>query len=227
MGLYDERCMVTGVSLKSSRSVLVLLGKMGVAFYPIALPIIGQYNRLGSIDGIEEDENTRLIHGYFRTCLESGDLLLDECYTREGTGDLEALLGVFERNVTMGEDAALLSGRPVLFALIDKDIWDVLAEVESASDEAIGDQFDRVFQDVTVAKRIYHASLDNVAEDIQNLVRVCDFLEKRGLAWRCRTEGGAQHYGEEMRDYLAQARRAFEDCPLMLRGLDAYESGVQ
>lgn len=199
----------------------------GVAYYPIALPITGVYNRLGSIDGIAEDENTRLIHDYFRARLDSGDLVLEECYAREGTGDLETLLGVLERNVTQGEDAALLSGRPVLFALIDKAVWDASADAGTAGEGPNGARFRRVFQDVPAAEGIYHGSVGKVAKHLEKLARVCDFLEGRGLAWRCRTEGGAQHYGEEMRDYLVQARRAFEDCPPMLEGLDAYEKSVR
>src|SRR3954454_24268286 len=111
MGFYDQRCAVSGVSLRGSRSVLVLLGRMGVAHFPIALPIEGQYNRLGSIDMIDEDENTALIHAHFTARYEAGDLVLGEGYAEEGIENIENLLGVFERNVTMGEHAAMLRGR--------------------------------------------------------------------------------------------------------------------
>jgi hypothetical protein len=39
VGFYDQRCMVTGVSLKGARTVLVLPGRTGDAHYPIALPV--------------------------------------------------------------------------------------------------------------------------------------------------------------------------------------------
>ncbi len=226
MGLYDERCAVSGVSLKGSRSVLVLLGRTGVAHYPIALPIRGQYNRLGSIDMIDEDENTELIHAYFTARLGSGEFVLDEPYKRTGVGNIEKLLAVFERNVVMGEDAGLLSGRPVLFAMIDEDVWDAAVKAGNAGEGSSGERFGRLFLDVPVAKAIYRGAVDKVAQHLEELACVCDFLETRGLAWRCRSVA-EQHYGEEVRDYLARAKRAFEDCPQMLQGLQVYEKNAR
>ena len=55
MGFYDTRCMLTGVSLHAIRATVVLVQRPGAAYRPIALGISGQYDRLGSIDGIEED----------------------------------------------------------------------------------------------------------------------------------------------------------------------------
>jgi hypothetical protein len=222
MGLYDERCTVSGVSLKASRVRLVLLGRTGVAHYPIALPLEGSYNRLGAID-VEEDDNAKLIFQYFLSRFTAGGLVLDAGY-EDGMTDLQSLLGVFERNVTQHEDAALLDGRRVLFAMIDNDVWE--AAVSAGKAGAKGDRFRRLFLDVPVADAIYQGSLGAVEGPLKQLAAVCDFLNGRGLAWRVRTEGGAQHYGDEMRGFLSEARRTFADCPPMLRGLERYEETV-
>ena len=71
-----------------------------------------------------------------------------------------------------------------------------------------------------------HGSLGDVAGPLKELAAVCDFLNRRGLAWRVRSEEGAQHYEEEMRQFLTEARRTFADCPPMLKGLDRYQETV-
>ena len=59
--LYDFRCTVTGISLKGVDAVLVGLQPAGRAYRPITRGIAGAYNRLGSIDGIQEGLNTELM----------------------------------------------------------------------------------------------------------------------------------------------------------------------
>jgi len=61
MGFYDCRCMATGVSLKGADAALVLLHRAAGEYAPISLAIKGNYNRLGAIDGVDEDANTRLV----------------------------------------------------------------------------------------------------------------------------------------------------------------------
>lgn len=55
MGFYDFRCAVTGISLRGIDAVLVGLRPVGDRYRPLTLGIAGKYNRLGSIDRIEED----------------------------------------------------------------------------------------------------------------------------------------------------------------------------
>ena len=73
MGLYDCRCMISGVSLKNASAMLVLLQESRGALMPIALGIKGSYNRMGTIDGIEQDANTAAILKFFRDLQASGE----------------------------------------------------------------------------------------------------------------------------------------------------------
>jgi hypothetical protein len=72
MGFYDRKCMVTGVSLKGADAALVLLHQSFDNYVPLALAVKGNYNRFGSIDGIEEDANTQSILQFFQESLRSG-----------------------------------------------------------------------------------------------------------------------------------------------------------
>jgi hypothetical protein len=220
--------MVSGVSLKGARASLVLLGRTGVARYPLALAVAGTYNRLGSIDNIDEDANTEQLLAYFQARLADGRLVLSDYYAKRGTDTIEAVLEAFERNVGMlGEKAAALDGRLHPFALVCRQVWDAAVKAGTPFDGTDTERFRELFLDVTVAEEIYRGAVSKVSRPLRELSAVCDFLERRGMAWRVRTEGGAQHYGKEMRSFLADAMHAFADCPEMLKGLDEYEEEVE
>src|SRR6266542_4677180 len=223
MGFYDYRCMATGVSLKGASTALVLLGRTASGPHPLTLAITGQYNRLGAIDGIQEDDNTRLILTYFLGKLGKGELVLDEERRIE---DIEQLLGLVERCVTMDQDAVVLDGSRVLFALICRAVWDAIARAGGATDEPNTALFERLFQDVPVARDIYRGNLTKVSRPLRELAAVHDFFTGRGIGWRP-PEDPEQHYADEMRRYLRAARRTFRDCPAVLKGLDAYEQEVR
>ena len=114
MGLYDCRCMITGVSLKGADAVLVTLQRPCGDYFPIALAIKGNDNRLGSIDGIEEDTNSRLVLEFFQAELQTGEFVVDEEYSRARRyypiSTIETLLQAFERNINDNPRAALLVG---------------------------------------------------------------------------------------------------------------------
>jgi hypothetical protein len=224
VGFYDERCLVTGVSLKRTRAAAVLLGQTGAAHRPLALAVTGTYDRLGSIDHIRENDNTRLLLAYFLDRLRSGEFVIDEAtysYSdHHPIRKMEDLLYGFERNNNDGGRAALLRGQPVVFGLIWTRAWEVAAEVGKAGPDT--DRFQRLFAGVPAAEEIYRGALTKVAQPLRELAAVCDFLESRGIAWRPPSEGGAQHYSEEMRDFLTAARRSFADCPQMLSTLEDY-----
>jgi hypothetical protein len=223
MGFYDYRCMATGVSLKGAKTALVLLIWADTGDHPIALAVTGQYNRLGSIDAIEEDDNTRLIFDYFLARLRGGELVVDEAELGGGQiKDLERLLELVERCVTMDDDTVVLDGRRVLFALVSRVVWDAIARQARSSRESSTALFQRLFGGVAVAQDIYKGSLTKVSRHLRELAAVQDFLVERGIAWRP-PDDPEQHYAEEMAEYLRAAREQFRDCPAVLEGLDAYK----
>jgi hypothetical protein len=229
MGLYDYRCMVTGVSLKGADTALVLLEELDLRHRPIALAITGNYNRLGSIDGIDEDGNTEFVFAYFRDKHESGELVVDPGELEyRGMGDIEALLALIERNVTESPNTVLLNGRSIFYALICQAVWKAIVRAYKPKEESYTDLFARLFEGVPIAEGIYNGHLTKVKRHLADLAAVSDFLTSRGLTWKRpnpENEGEAsQHYGEEMRQFLEEAKRAFHDCSTVLQGIAAAES---
>ncbi len=229
MGLYDCRCMATGVSLKGADAALILLQQAAGTYRPIALAIKGTYDRLGSIDMIEEDANTRLVLRFFLGGLQSGALRVDEeslaahhCFPMR---TVEDLLRGFERNMNDGGGYAELHGQPVVFALIARAVWDTIAQVGPPPVGPVSAVFNRLFGASPVGTAVYAGSLEEVALHIGELAGVDAFLRGRGLAWRP-TEGGGQDYPEEMRQYLAEARHAFADSAPIMAALHRYEEEV-
>jgi hypothetical protein len=221
--------MVTGVSLKGADAALVLLQQAGEAHHPIALPIKGTYNRLGSIDGIDEDANTALILKYFLDRLRREELVVDADYLRIHKcfpiENLEQLLAAFERNINDNSAAAVLNGRPVVFALISWAVWGAIASSGPPTSGPATTLFQRLFKGVPAAEGVYRGNVAKVAGHLQELAGVHSFMASRGLTWRP-AEDPSQHYAGEMRTYLEAAQQAFRDVPAVLQGLKAYEAEV-
>jgi hypothetical protein len=230
MGFYDCRCMATGVSLKGSDAALVLLQRASRGYRPIALAIKGSYNRFGSIDGIKEDANAALVLKYFRERLRAGDLAIHEAYWREWENnkvrDVEQLLSGFERNLNDRDDAAVMNGQPVVFALISQTVWDTLTRSGPQVGGSPTTWFGELFDGVRVAEEIYRRSLTKVSQPLRELAAVARFLADRGLRWKPSPSAG-QHYRDDMRRHLSAARRRFRDCEVMLDALLYYDREVE
>jgi hypothetical protein len=217
-------------TLKSPRhKALVLLEDLGPRHRPIALAIIGNYNRFGSIDSIKDNANTKLVFGYFRDKHKSGELFVNPVeFEYRGMSDFEALLMLIERNVTEGPDTVLLNGRNIFYALIHQAIWKAVVRDYAPQGESSNNLFGRLFDGVSIAEAIYKGRLSKVKRQLQELAAVSDFMTSRGLTWQRpnpENEGeGSQHYGSEMRQFLQEAKRAFHDCPTVLQGVAAAES---
>jgi hypothetical protein len=228
MGFYDCRCMVSGVSLKGADCALVLLEEVGRGHRPVALAITGNYNRLGSIDGIDEDDNTELVLRYFLDRLKSGEFVVDEDYCGPDhypITDVEGLLWAFERNQNDDPTVALLGGRPIKFALISRAVWNAIARAHRPDQGTPEGHFQELFAGVPIAEQTYRGRLEDVSQHLPELSAVNAFLTVRQIRWSPPKDLD-QHYTEEMRKYLAAARRKFRDSSELLQGLDAYKREV-
>jgi hypothetical protein len=229
MGFYDCRCMVTGVSLKGADAALVLLHQSSDHYVPLALAVKGNYNRLGSIDGIDEDANTQSVMRFFQESLRSGVFTVDEEYLR-GHGcfpiqTIEDLLQCFERNMNDGEGVAVLNGQSVVFALIARSVWDTIAEAAPTPVEPAMTSFKRLFKASPVGLEIYARSVGAVSKHIGELAAVDSLLNRRRLSWQP-SEATGHDYPEEMRQYLDEARGIFSDSPTILAALRRYEQEI-
>jgi hypothetical protein len=128
----------------------------------------------------------------------------------EGIQDVEALLGVVERNATQHEDAAMLFGRRILFALFDRHVWDAAAGAGRLRKESDGERFRRLFQDVPTAEAIYHGSLGKVSTHLKDLARVCAYPEEPGKRQGGQVTRSLQPAGHELVHSASDARL---QCP--------------
>jgi hypothetical protein len=67
--------------------------------------------------------------------------------------------------------------------------------------------------------------LAEVSDHVREFATVFAFLTSRGVVWKPADDPG-QDYAEDMRAYLAEARRGFSDSPMILAALLAYEQEV-
>lgn len=221
--------MVTGVSLKGADAALVLLQEGDNCCQPISLAIKGNYNRLGSIDVVEEDASTGLVLKYFLENLQTGAFVVDAEYLQGHEfypiDNIERLLGCFERNINDHDQAAVLNGRRIVFALISKAVWETIARSERSSDNSAVDCFHRLFPDVAIAQGIYRQGESDVSQQLNECWVVNCFLNDQNLTWTM-TEAGGQHFAEEMLQYLNEARRRFGESDVMRMALDWYEREI-
>jgi len=221
--------MITGVSLKGTDAALVLLHQSSDQYLPQALAVKGNYNRLGSIDGIDEDANTQSVLRFFQESLRSGAFTVDEEYLR-GHGcfpiqTIEDLLQCFERNMNDADGIAVLNGQSVVFALIARSVWDTIAEAATTPVGPALTSFNRLFKASPVGLEIYAKSVGAVSKHIGELAAVESLLTRRRLSWQP-SEATGQDYPDEMRQYLDEARGIFADSPTILAALRRYEEEI-
>src|SRR5512138_341812 len=111
MGVFDVPCAVSGLAL-TGPTQLILVGETPSGnWQPVALPIAGDYDRYGSIDGFDEDlPNTRAIAAALRLLEPAPE------------DDLEEALRDMNHGVT--EDAWYrFDGTKISFALVDDGIY--------------------------------------------------------------------------------------------------------
>ncbi|MFB7720053.1 hypothetical protein [Nocardia sp. NPDC056100] len=239
MGFYDCNCMVTGVSLGPVDATAVVLRRQGAEYRPIALGIAGTYDRLGGIDGVEEDLNTELIVRYFVERHRAGRFFAEnQVNDGEEFGaevDIEGLLQLIERtHLSFVDDfyaaSTVLDGDVIAFALIAQPVWDAIVDGAPASDQSPEQRFHGVFGQASAAAEIYADRLTELAVPLHQLTAINDFVVAHGLRWAPPSEPaqrypgdyGSQHF-EEVREFLDQAKKDYRDDPVALTGLAAYE----
>lgn len=223
MGMYDNRCSLTGVSLWLNEAVLVLVEPVGKTFRPVTLGVKGSCNRLGSIDFFKDDPNVTAICKYLRAKLKSQELVIsDPYYLPKGAStakDVEQFFQAFERNTSDG-CANGLGDRPLTPALISRLIWDGMVKrikVKGTSQQL----FDRIFADTDIPREIYGKTLAKVEKQIAEQAAVSDFMVQHKIGWKP-SEIYGQDNPEEVRQFLGEAKKKFKASPEMLEVLASY-----
>lgn len=221
MGMWDLRCMVTGLPLTANDpATAVLLTRVGDGYRPAALGLRGIYNCYGTIDSVVEDAHAGLLWRYAVDRLADGRLAVSDDEPLEPTDDIDRLLEVVERNSLgfLDDDpagfapAVTLDGETLHHALVYQPVWDGLS---TQVDGPLDDMFDRLLGHSTPARELYRDRLTEVADLVRQLASVDGFVAARGLVWappgeerqRYPVDLGAQFDVADLRSFVDEARR--------------------
>ena len=241
MGFFECTCMLTGVSL-IGHATCVLLRLCDDGFAPITLPLTGEYNRLGAIDGVAENPNSQLIVDFLTEHLRTGRFVaVDETTVNETVWPapspeyrsvIDGLIALVERNTTvwhvlqMGNAPMVaFDGDAIVLSLISRPVWDAIVAGSTSPGGSLEALFEKVFHRDSIAQGIYHQHLPEVAMQLRELAIVDAFLDTHGRSWTPPGDYG-QHWREEILSYLARAREAYRDVPVVLDGLDGYAAEI-
>lgn len=243
MGMWDLRCMVTGLPLTANDpATAILLTSAEDSYRPATLGLRGIYNCYGTIDGVVEDVNAGLIWTYATERLADGRLAVRADESLEPTDPVDQLLQVVERNeLSFGDDpvetepALTLDGEAIRYALIYQPVWDALS-ASTPKDQAPADGlFERLFGESTIAREIYQTRLAEVAPLVRQLAAVDAFLAARDQHWappgeerqRYPVSLGASFAVTELRMFVEEARRDFADVDTLRAAIDQADRAVR
>ncbi|GAA0910820.1 hypothetical protein GCM10009557_85180 [Virgisporangium ochraceum] len=226
MGLYDTRCAITGISLFTADAVMVGLD----GSRPVTLGVAGGYNGYGVIENVVEDRNTELIMAYVLDRAREGRMTFHPDYKRDlgaPPRDIESVLAYFERNFCDSSDeypALALDGRPIVYCMVSKLVWDAVGRAVAAGRATVEDMFADVFGDSPVAAEIYRSALHEVTDQLRDMYAVSSFLRAHGLAWQPPDldEHGMVYSDEEVAAFVSGARVRFAEVPVVLGALDRH-----
>jgi hypothetical protein len=244
MGMWDLRCMATGLPLTpNDPATAILLTRAGDGYRPAALGLCGIYNCYGTIDSVIEDVNAELVWTYATERLADGRLVVGAGESLEPTDTVDNLLEAVERNSlafleddpARFEPAVTLDGETIHHALIYQPVWDGLSAGAAQDRGPVDALFKRLFGGSAIAREIYPARLGEVAGLVRQLGAVSDFLLARGLSWappgearqRYPVDLGARFDVAALRGFVEEARRDAGDVEALRAAIDQADRNVR
>lgn len=214
MGFFDQRCMISGLSLMPAETVLIFLEKKDNNFLPLSLPLFGNYNRFGAIDSIQEAQHITHLFSFFKQHDEvEEDMFVDwneaglECF--ESINDV--MLAV-ERGVTQEYDTVKIKDRPISFCLISKLLWEEIVKEENKISEINFSDFHA---------EAYRNQPSDYALLLCEMQQIQCFLNLHQLTWHPPNDG-SQHYEEDVRKFAEEARTKFSGNETIRKAINGY-----
>jgi hypothetical protein len=198
------------------------------------LPVWGQYDRGGAVDGIEPDFTANSIAAAFNTLHDAGVLKIDWKQIREPQTPFrtaEDVVSTFDRSVVHGGGAIICAGVELSYALVSGHIAHAL--FVDAPDGILTDSGSRQLVQLAVgngepAGSIYFR-VDSSPSRVRyriglaslGLIGMVNWMRGRDLAWSPPEDPG-QHDDDEKAQYLEDARERFEDDPVIFHAILDY-----
>lgn len=238
MGLFDFRCPISGLSLRAANAVHIgLIEATAGRWLPLTLPLVGCYDRAGSIDGFTPDFRTALFVAGFAGFVRAGRVAAPGAreeladFTRAPT--IERLLYLFERVNTMSPWRNIvpftLDGCSLRQVLIHAGVFAALApatpQTRPPDYEQLEDQLARA-PVAAQARELFEAVIiesDAVrgaaSVALRQLTRLDRWLEQHRRAWSPDCESG-QFYPDDDLKFAREARTTLAGTPVLLSVVD-------
>ncbi len=223
MGFWDVRCMATGLSLHfadTNCATFLLVGSAdsGGSVYdsdyqPLALPLRGTYNRLGSIDLTDESlgtKNAKHLREFFAATIRDGRLTSD-FHDLERGDPLETVLLIAERTTSEGGSHGLLDGHALTLGFVCEAAFETVASSQAAIEHEPA--YEPLFMEI-------YPSRQKFGKAAEQFERFANFMDHQELAWYPDFDG-CQHY-EEMIEYYEDLLAAGTDDEIWTTIADRY-----
>jgi hypothetical protein len=223
MGFFDVRCLASGLPIRSGQPCrAVIVQKRGARFAPVALAIEGRYDKLGSLEDIRGNEDTKRLTSLFGSLWRekrlSGGSPNQPLARPKNPGHLLEMI----RQGAADQSWIKADGSALAFALIDDGIF--RAAVEEGRAPAMPG-IRGAFGDAALAAELY-GELPSSGLN----ARLRDFAKFR--AWFGPNPwtpdlGGELYFLDDIETAAAKALRRFRKHPLLLRALEAHLAGAR
>jgi hypothetical protein len=227
MGMFNDRCMVTGACLYDVTAILLREQDDG-SFRPCSLPVEATWDNYGSVEVRQEPNHLRHLAKGLVSAFQSGQLLVnfEACY-REAFVASDNAGTIFGKTVAAAEMDSIDSGRNVQLSGARFRVAMIATPVARAlaSTGAIAQVLEPMRTlDWEGGAALLYRGHDNLVHDhdLQALVRLQAALDHRGIKWTSSGTSTTQFSREEERLALQEALKRFmEDLPVR-KGLLQY-----
>jgi hypothetical protein len=237
VGFFDFRCPISGLSLRAARAVHVALVEVTPGRWsPLSLPLVGCYDRGGSVDGFVPDFRTELFVSGFARMARAGRADAegepDEFARFSRAPGIDQLLRLFERVNTMsqwGDVPFTLDGCPLRQVLIHAGVFAALAPAARPTRAPEYEQLEAQLAAAPVApqaRELFEAVI--IAPDevriaasvaLAQLAAFTRWLEASGRQWSPASESG-QFFASEDLEFAREARTRLAAIPELLPVID-------
>lgn len=217
MGVFDVRCGVTGLVLRTER-VALLIGVIDKAGWrPIALPMYGSYDSYGRIENVQTTSSTRVAAEALRKLAKHAD--------KPGP-KLEGLLELLSMAFTDASPSKL-DKKPIHFVFVERRVYDAI--IEGQADAFAGKTFDELLTEHLPDGVPLYAAMKPIERRSQQAEasRFARFLASSVALRPTTSEDLAQNDDDEIEKAIAEARARFAGNARVLAAIDAYAASLE
>lgn len=232
MSRRDFRCAFSGVSLLNSEVAAVLLEETDGGWRPVALPLFGVYEGIGTVSDVNDGPNAELILSWFQSGLDGRKVEIDFAalgLAPQAVDHIETLLSLVACSQFEGGGAVRTAEGALGFALLSAHLAASLMEAEPELPlEVPVERLSEIVFDSELGRAIYeplrhesHRLRCKFGLSMIGLAALDQALRARGRKWGPPGSGIAVSDAEPAL-WLAEALLAFAESPSIIEALEDY-----